>query len=52
MKFRITAKIFSAILVHRFHNHGYRAYWQQCGVNVIPLDIACYFRSWKKKQPR
>jgi hypothetical protein len=36
MKFRITAKICSAKLVHRFHCHGYRAYWQQCGVNVIP----------------
>jgi hypothetical protein len=49
MKFRITAKILSAILVHRFHSHGYRAYWQQCVVNIIPLDVACYYRNWEKQ---
>jgi hypothetical protein len=50
MKFRITAKIFSAILVHRFHSHGYRAYWQQCGVNIVTLDVACYFRGWENQR--
>jgi len=50
MKFRITAKIFSAILVHRFQSHGYRAYWQQCGLYIISLIVACYFRGWGKQR--
>jgi hypothetical protein len=38
------------MLAHRFNIRGYRAYWQERGVNfTISLSVLCYVRGEKQE---